>query len=205
VNAEMFSPSGQVSPSAPFTIIYHGVIAKRRRIDNAIQAISLLEGIDIRLVLLGNGDALEYLRKLAERLGIQNRVSFNSPVGYEEVPKWINRCDAGILPFPDWDGWNVSSFIKLLEYLACGKPVIVTDIPAHRNVLEDSDFAFWAKQSSPRDIAAAIRQAYNKRKDFEHLGSEARKLVLYKYTWAKQANKLKQFLDFVISNSQVKY
>ena len=201
VNPELFSPSTVTSDSRPFTILYHGAISKQRKIDNAIKAMSLLKDLDIRLVLLGNGNGLEDLRKLVESLKIKNRVSFNKPVDYEEVPKWINRCDAGILPFHNWDGWNVSSPIKLFEYLACAKPVIVTDIPAHRNVLDDSDFAFWAKESSPQDIAAAIGQAYDKRKDFKHFASEARKLVLDKYTWAKQANKLKQFFDFVLSNN----
>jgi len=93
----------------------------------------------------------------------------------------------------------------ILGILAYGKHVIVTNIPAHRSVLGDSDFAFWAKQGSPREIAEAVRQAYNKRKDFEYLGSEARKLVLNKYTWAKQANKLKQFLDFVLLNNRADY
>jgi len=205
VNPQLFCPSGETLPSGPFTILYHGIIAKQRKIDNVVKAVSLLEDIDIRFVLLGDGDGLEDLRQLVEDLGIQNRVSFNRPVSYEEVPEWINRCDAGILPFQSWDGWNVSSPIKLFEYLACGKPVIVTDIPAHRNVLRDSDFAFWAKQSTPQDIAEAIRQAYSKRGDFQHLGLEARKLVLENYTWAEQAKKLEQFFDFVLSNNRVNY
>ena len=194
VNPGLFSPSPATSPSGPFTIMYHGSIAKQRMIDNAVKAISLLPDLDIRLVLLGTGDGLANLRKLVETLKIQNRVSFNEPVGYEEVPKWIGRCDVGILPFQDWDGWNVSSPIKLFEYLACAKPVIVTDIPAHRHVLEDHAFAFWAKRSSPQDIADAIRQAYEIRADLHRVGLKARQLVLDEYTWAKQAERLWGFL-----------
>ena len=197
VNPELFCPSQMAVPSDHFTILYHGVIARQRRIDNAIKAISSLKDIDVHLVLLGNGDGLEDLKSLVERLGIQDRVSFHNPVSLEEVPKVINSCDAGIIPLQNWDGWNVSSPIKLFEYLACAKPVIVTDIPAHRLVLGNYDFAFWAKESSPENIAKAVRQAYSRRRDFERLGSEARKLALDTYTWSKQAQKLDKFLEKV--------
>jgi glycosyltransferase involved in cell wall biosynthesis len=196
VNPDLFAPPPQgTSASGPFTVLYHGTIARQRRIDNAVRAMSLLKDLDIRLVLLGSGDGLDDLRQLACDLGVQGRVSINGPVDYEEVPKWIGRSHAGILPFQDWDGWNVSSPIKLFEYLACGKPVVVTDIPAHRQVLKEADWAFWASQSSPQDIAAALRQAYQARADFHRLGAEARQLVLSEYTWARQAEKLYRFLE----------
>ena len=201
VNPDMFSPSGEPSDPGPFTILYHGHVTRQRRIDNAIKAIPLLKNIDVRLVVLGDGDAFEDLKGLVKTLGIEKRVSIEKTVSYEQVPDWINRSDAGILPFNDWYGRNVSSPIKLFEYLACGKPVIVTDIPAHRNVLKDAEFAFWAGQSSPEHIAAAVRQAYERRKDFERLSKEARKLVLRDCTWEKQAEKLKLFCDSLLSES----
>jgi len=113
----------------------------------------------------------------------------------------INRSDIGILPFNDWHSWNVSSPIKLFEYLACGKPVVVTEIPAHRNVLKDAECAFWAKESSPEHVAMAIRNAYDKRRDFDRLSREARELVLREYTWQRQAEKLGRFCDSLLSNN----
>ena len=99
------------------------------------------------------------LKDLSYKLRLENKVNFHTPVSHKEVPKYINRSDAGILPFPDWPGWNTSSFLKLLEYLACGKPVIATRIPAHTSVLDGRNFAFWALTSSPESIAAAIEKA----------------------------------------------
>ncbi|MHC4119204.1 MAG: glycosyltransferase [Planctomycetota bacterium] len=197
VNPERFSPSKTPTSSRGLTILYHGAIARRRNIESVINALGLIKDIDVRVVLLGDGDGLQSLKQLVERSGLERQVSFEKPVGYKEVANRINTCDVGILPFKDWDGWNVSSPIKLFEYLACGRPVIVTDIPAHRNVLGDSPFAFWAGRGSPEDIAEAIRQAYDRRKDFGNLGSEARKLVIAEHTWARQADKLKMFCDSV--------
>jgi glycosyltransferase involved in cell wall biosynthesis len=154
---------------------------------------SLLKDLDVHLSVLGDGDAFEHLGTLARTLGVEKRVSIEKTVSYEEIPNRINRSDIGILPFNDWHGWNVSSPIKLFEYLACGKPVVVTEIPAHRNVLKDARCAFWAKESSPEQVASAIRRAYESRNDFERLSKEARALVLRDCTWQKQAEKLKLF------------
>lgn len=198
VNGDLFYPSAERNGHGPFTILYHGHIEGQRRIDNVIRALPLLDDIDVHFSLLGNADGLEELREIAENLGVEDRVSFDESVNYEDVPDRIRSCDAGILPLQDWYGWNVSSPLKLFEYLACGKPVIVTDIPAHRNVLEDSEFAFWAKQSSPTHIAEAIRRAYNSRNDFARLSSKARDLALQKYTWEKQAEKLRLFCQSLL-------
>ncbi|MEA3226266.1 MAG: glycosyltransferase family 4 protein [Planctomycetota bacterium] len=202
VNPKLFSPSKAASNSRGLTILYHGTISRRRNIESIINALSLIKDIDVHLALLGDGDGLQRLMQLVGRLGLDTQVSFEKPVDYKEVPDWINTCDVGILPFDDWDGWNVCSPIKLFEYLACGKPVIVTNITAHRNVLQDSPFAFWANQGSPEDIAEAIRHVYNRRKSLEHLGSESRKLILADHTWARQADKLKLFCDSVLENQR---
>ncbi len=202
VNPEVFRPSSVTGDSDHFGILYHGCIARQRRIDNVIKALSLLKDMDIHFFLLGDGDCVADLKQLARTTGMEDRVSFHGPVANDQVPAWINRCDAGILPFQDWQGWNVSSPIKLFEYLACGKPVIVTDIPAHRGVLKDAEFAFWAEQSTPEQIAKAIRQAHEKRKDFRRLASEARELVLREYTWERQAEELKRFCDSLLQSNE---
>lgn len=195
VNTELFTATNRESAPEAFTILYHGSIAKRRNIDNTIKALSMIKELNIHLILLGDGDGLEHMKKLVLKLGIKDSISFILPVPYIEIPKWINRCDAGILPLQNWPAWNVSSPIKLFEYLACSKPVIVTDIQAHRSVLNNSEFVFWIKQSSPDDIKEAILQAYNKRNELKALGLEASRFVKNKYTWAKQAEKLKQFFN----------
>ena len=200
VNPELFWPSKAASASHGLTILHHGTIARKRNIESVINALSLIKDIDVRLVLLGDGDGLQRLMQLVEHLGLDKQVSFEKPVDYKEVANRISSCDVGILPFNDWDGWNVCSPIKLFEYLACGKPVIVTNITAHRNVLQDSPFAFWANQGSPEDIAEAIRQVHDRRNDLAHLGSKARKLILANHTWARQADKLKLFCDSILQS-----
>jgi glycosyltransferase involved in cell wall biosynthesis len=204
VNPDLFAPVNNKPLSPCFNIIYHGTIAKNRGLDSALEALTLLKNLDIRMVLLGGGDGVEELKLLATKLGILDKVLFFDTVEYREVPHWINTAHVGILPFPNWTGWNTSSPIKLFEYLACGKAVIVTNIPAHTNVLHGCDFAFWAKDSSPEAIAEAISQAYYKRFHLAAFGHAAREFVLKYYTWNCQAQNLHNFLNEVLERNPLK-
>lgn len=178
-------------------IIYHGTIAKNRNISSVVRAVSLLKNeIPVYLSLLGSGEGLIEIRSLIETLHLSDNVIVLDAVDHQYVPKIICDHDLGILPFQQFDGWNTSSPIKLFEYLSCERPVIVTEITPHKQVLGENNFAFWARDSSPEAISQAIRQAYLKRHDFKKLGSNARKFVEDKFTWSKQINKLETFLQY---------
>jgi len=194
VDVEHFrSMEGQRKESF-FRLLYHGAVANNRGLQNVVKALSLMKDREIKLTILGKGTGVEEIRGLREKLNLEEKVELLTPVPYEDVPDYINRADAGILPFPDWPGWNTSSPIKLFEYLACCKPVIVTRIPAHTSVLNGKGFAFWAERSTPESIAGAIEEAYSRRSELRGLGIEAREFVLENYTWEKQAQKLERFI-----------
>jgi len=164
-----------------------------------IRALVLLKSYDIKILLLGSGKAMCYLKSLVSELKLEQKVFFAPPVSYEKVSEYINRADTGVLPFPDWGGWNTSSPIKLFEYLACGKPVIATKIPAHVNVLQGRDFVFWAEDGTPEKLADAIKRAYEKRDHYEELAKKSREFIKHRYTWDIQAEKLGKFLEKIKS------
>lgn len=198
VTPELFRPEHASENERDFTVLYHGTIAKNRGLDCAVRAIALLKDLDVSMNLLGKGDGVQQLKNLASEIGVTDRVFFLNPINYEDVPDRINCVDAGILPFPNWPAWNTSSPIKLFEYLACSKPVIVTDIPAHKNVLNGRDFAFWVREHTPEGFAKAIRLAFDQKSRFAAIGSAARQFVIERYTWEQQANNLQRFLNQVL-------
>ena len=111
------------------------------------------------------------------------------------MPAYVALSDVGLLPFPNLMWWRVSSPIKLMEYMAMRKPVIVTDIEAHREVLGEREMAIYVKDNQPESLAEGIMQAYHKRKTLKNPGRQARQLVESRYTWKKQAEKLALFLE----------
>lgn len=194
VDLDVFRPEARLFSGKELRLIYHGSMAENRGLENAVRALGLIKDRRVEMVLLGDGNGLKALKGLTSKLGLADRVIFHPSVANEDVPRYIRYADAGILPFPDWPGWNTSSPLKLFECLACGRPVIVTRIPAHLNALGGREFAFWAEESTPEAIARAIAEAEAQRDEFDRLGFEARQFVGEHYTWEKQAGKLERFL-----------
>lgn len=183
-----------------FVLMYHGVFSPYRGLQQAIRAIDLLKEKypDIYLVLLGKGDAKEEFESLVEKLGLHDNVLIHPPIQFNKVPSFINSADCGILPFPDLEWWNTSGPLKLNEYLAIGKPVILTDIAAHRSVIGNEPFGFYSLNEQPEYLAKAIESAYEQ-KNIETLSQKARMFALKELTWKRQAQKIKLYLKGVIN------
>lgn len=194
VDLSLFKPDLRSFPDKVFRLLYHGNLVENRGLENAIRAMNLIKDHGVHMIFLGEGSGSRAMKGLVNKLGLADRVTFHPAVPIEEVPRHINEADAGILPLPDWPGWNTSSPLKLFEYLACGRPVILTGIPAHINTVGGQEFAFWAEDSSPEAIARAIIEAEGSRKEFPRLGRSARQFVTGRYSWEKQAAKLEDFL-----------
>jgi glycosyltransferase involved in cell wall biosynthesis len=154
---------------------------------------------DIVLLFVGQGKARIMLEKLVEKLGLHEQVLITGPVNYEDIPNYLAFANVGILPFPPLLWWRVSSPIKLMEYLAMAKPVIVTDIEAHRDVLRDCPAGTFITSNKPEEIAQGILKVYRSHKlhVFEKKGRE---LVRRKYTWDIQVSHLEKYLRSIIQN-----
>nr|MDO8134938.1 glycosyltransferase family 4 protein [Candidatus Njordarchaeum guaymaensis] len=141
-----------------FLLIYHGDLSDERGLCELVEATRMAreqcEGL--RLLLLGKGRAERKLRVLARSLSLDGVVLFHGPVAYSDVPRFIAAADAGVIPLPDHPQWRYQTPIKLLEYMAMGKPVVITDIAAHRWLLRNGRTAFYCGHGSPAEIAKAV-------------------------------------------------
>ncbi len=177
-----------------FVLMYHGVITPNRGLRETILALDKLDLPEVILIILGGGAGLPEMKKLVFSRGLESRVMFLPPVRYEDVPRYIATAHMGIIPLPKLNWWRVSSPIKMMEYLAMGKPVIVTDIEAHRAVLDDTPFTIFVPDADVDDLARGIRNAWERRAKFPKTISEARQLAQNSLSWKAQALKLHQYI-----------
>jgi len=169
-------------------VIYHGSISRGRGLIEAVKALPIVaaEAPDLTLALLGTGSALGDLRRLAARLGVEDRVAFLDPVPHDRVREVLEGADLGLVPLPRKWEWELSSPLKLVEYLCAGLPVALTDIAAHRIVPLDAPFAFWAPSADPEALASALLAAYRRRADLPELGRQAALWARPRLGWAPQ-------------------
>jgi glycosyltransferase involved in cell wall biosynthesis len=180
-----------------FVVFHHGALSKARGIAQAIKSIEILKSrySDLTLFLLGTGSGVEALRNTAEELGVQDRVIMHGWVNYSDVPKYVAMCDVAIVPLPDSPSWRYQCPLKLLEYLAMKKVVIVTDIPANREVIGNHPCGIYVSSSNPQEIAEAIAFAHENREKLAEWGKSGREIIKEKYTWEKVAEDFYDYLS----------
>jgi glycosyltransferase involved in cell wall biosynthesis len=201
VNTRLFRPINLNKNEAPdnrYRIFYHGSIYGNRGVDTAVQAIALLRPEyrhQIHLTVVGPMLGNINLAEIIAQRGLSDSVTIEGLTPTEEIPEKIAQSDCCICPLPDLLEWNVSSPLKVFEYMACGKPVILTPIPAHRDVAEGLDFIAWAKGYSAEHLCDAIENAFEQREQLSKAAtSQAVAFVRTRYDWEIQGQKLASYL-----------
>jgi glycosyltransferase involved in cell wall biosynthesis len=179
-----------------FVIFYHGALIIHRGVPESIKSIAILKSRypDIMLFLLGASHNFPEIKKLIQKCGVQDRVIMHGKVNYEDVPKYIALCDVGLVPLPDLPIWRHQCPLKLLEYLAMGKVVIATDIPANRQIIGKSKCGIYSSSADPREIAKAIMYAHDNKGKLKEWGSYGRAIINEKYSWKKVAEDFENYL-----------
>ncbi len=184
--------------SDKYVVLYHGAMDVRRGLDAVVQSFAVLRARGderARLLLVGGDYDVEALRSLVARESLVERVVFVDTVPYEMVPLYVAAADAGVVPLPDEAIWRTSSPLKLFEYLAMEKPVIVSDIRAHRDLLQPSHGACFMHGFGAEAVADAIQAAMaSSEDDVRANGARAREMVTREYSWSSQAGKLLAFV-----------
>jgi len=199
-----FLESGGVEPADFITkcghainVLYLGSLGRGRQLDLAVKAMAeprFASGA-IGLHLVGTGDHLDELRGLVARQRLERLVHIWGSIPYAGIQSVLKGCDLGILPLPPLEAWNVSSALKLFEYLGAGLPVLVSDIPAHRDVLDCKSFAFFMPEYSLAGFASTLESFSNLSLDQRHaLGLQARGFVAAAHTWNHRAHDIQGFL-----------
>ncbi len=208
VSTALFNPEHYISEGAElkrklglskkFVVFYHGVFTATRGLIETIEAIKILKHAypSIVMFLLGTGPTVSMLKDLIQRGRLDNVVIHN-PVDFTEVPKYIDMSDICIVPLPNHPYWRFQCPLKLLEYLAMEKTVIVTDIPAHRSIIGEEKCGVYISSIKPIEIAKSIVYVYHNKEKLEEWGKFGRKIIKEKYTWEKVAKDLEDYLSAI--------
>ena len=120
-----------------------------------IEALALMlpQHPQARLIIIGEGPERGRLQALARRLGVESRVTLTGALPNIELLRWYSAADVFLLA-SSREGWaNV-----LLEAMACGTPVVATDVGGSAEVLANADVGRLIKARSAASFASAITE-----------------------------------------------
>lgn len=137
------------------------------------------------LFIIGGGEEPHYsmLKKKVEDNNLSSHVVFFGRVEWEDAKTFINTTDLCIAPaFFDNLESGISSQ-KLLAYLACGKPVVGSDIPGLGDMLEKERIGVSFRMGDPVELSKTINSLLADSYRLKEMGKRARSFVVKNYTW----------------------
>lgn len=118
------------STSGIFRLVHHGSITASKGIQDIIQAIAMINDQAVTLDVFGEGPYLSKLKDMTKKLGMEQQIVFQGQCSNDQILEKLPAYDCGIAVYNLNDEYNrYCDPMKIREYLACGLPVIVSNVP----------------------------------------------------------------------------
>lgn len=171
VDTNVFKPKSQITKMKG-SIGFVGSFKPQKNIPMLLEALQGLSGVTLHIV--GDGSQKARLGKMAKQFGVN--VLFEGNVSNFQLPALLNRFEMFVLP-SEWEGMPKA----LVEAMACGLPVIGTDVHGIRDIIQHDVNGILCRESA-QSVQAAIVDLLNNPEKRERLGLAARRYVVNRYS-----------------------
>lgn len=110
----------------------------------------------IKLMLIGGRDAIDNLKELSKKLKIEKNIIFTGNIPHNEIPKYISAFDWGLAQLPNNFIHRNNFSLKILEYLACGIPVLASKIKSNEEIAKKINEVYIYRNS--KDIKSILNK-----------------------------------------------
>jgi glycosyltransferase involved in cell wall biosynthesis len=184
---ENLSSSDQVAHK---TAIYIGGITKLRGIEEMVDAMELVNKSEpIQLTLAGKFSPESLEEQVKGRSGWKY-INHAGWLSREEVKEHLGQAFVGLVLLRPEPRYMVSYPIKLFEYMSAGIPVIASNFPVWKEIIEESQCGICVDPLNIQEISEAILWFYKNPGEAEKLGRNGREAILNKYSWENEAARL---------------
>jgi glycosyltransferase involved in cell wall biosynthesis len=189
-----FDGTGRSGATCEPAICYVGAITAIRGIDTLVEAIART---DARLLLAGSFDPAGLVDALNTSPGWGRVVNFG-PVGRAQVAEILARAMAGVVLFKPAANHFRAQPTKLFEYMSAGLPVIASNFPLWRDIVERNRCGICVDPTSASAVAEAIRWIVANPDEARKMGENGRRAVQTQYNWESEAAKLTQLYQALL-------
>lgn len=168
------------------TFVYVGGLSEERGILNILKSIKLVNG-NYKYIFVGQFWSEEFKNKVFAYINknLRNKdIIFTGKIPHPEVAKYLEDASAGfvLLRSTNWRYVN-SEPIKLFEYMQNRVPVIASDFPMMRAIVNESNCGVLVNPEDTHSIARAIENIANNSQDLLEIGQNGYKSAKKKYNW----------------------
>ncbi|MDA4122998.1 MAG: glycosyltransferase family 4 protein [Thaumarchaeota archaeon] len=165
--------------------VWHGV-------DLLLQAGSALQTRHPRLRFLLVGPSYGRYETLAADLNLASICTFTGAVPYSETPSYMNACEVLVAPYnPSGDElrqkYGIGFPLKILEYMACGKPVVASDVPPIDALVTSKELGLLVPPGDAAALSSALEELIDDSDESSRIGQRGKALVESRYSWSRFA------------------
>jgi glycosyltransferase involved in cell wall biosynthesis len=173
-----------------FYLIYTGGLTETRGIIQIVQALELVDtNNQVKLILCGEFDPPDLEIKVRKLRGFE-KVKYLGWVEHMEILALLSKADVGLVCLHPAINYITSLPVKLFEYMIAGIPVIASNFPLWKEIIEGNKCGICVDPLSTKEIAGAIRYLMEHSDEARKMGENGREAVLEKYNWEKEGKKL---------------
>jgi glycosyltransferase involved in cell wall biosynthesis len=164
-------------------ISYLGIMGPQDGVDHALRALAALRALrqDWHAVFIGDGDALPAMRALVDELGLGDCVEFAGWRGDDDIRRILCTSDVCLAPDPPSPLNDVSTMIKIPEYMALGRAVASYALPESR--VSAGDTALYAAPGDPDSLGRCVAELLDDPERRAQMGARARERVETELAW----------------------
>lgn len=175
VDCEQFSPIKEQAD--PLEVLYVGRLVETKGVQKLVDAFSQID-VNANLRIVGKGPLQEDLKQQVHELGIEDQVTFAGRVPNDELPAIYARSSVFVLP-SSREGLPRT----LLEALACGTPVVTSDLPQLESLIEG--VGMTVPEEDVGGLAEALEQILSDPELRARFSEAGRQKIVEEYSWAE--------------------
>jgi glycosyltransferase involved in cell wall biosynthesis len=196
------APKPELKGDKEHLLVYLGVMGPQDGVDYAVRALAELRRMrsdDWRAVFVGDGDARPEAEQLAGELGLGDAVEFTGRVSDEVLLDHLSTADIGLAPDPRNPLNDVSTMNKILEYMACGRPIVAFDLLEARRSAGEA--ALYATPNDEAEMARCINELLNDPADRERRGRIGRERIEGDLSWQRSEEALLAAYEYALNRA----
>jgi len=197
VNINFFTPGQRHDIDGHVHLLFVGIINGRKGELDLLEACRRLILMPWDLLIIGSGPNINRLRESVFKFGLSDRVTIREYAKYSEMPNIYRQADVFVFP-----SYSEGMPKAPIEAMACGCPVILSDIPGCKELVEEGRNGFLTPVERPDVLARMIKRFIDEPSLSKRMGAAARSFVERSLTWDAVADKIDRFYSHCLTRKQ---
>lgn len=169
-------------------VIYAGTIPLNHDLDMVVHALKELP--ELKWVIIATGDGIPSLKQRIADAGIAPRVEWHGFMPHDRLIDYLVAADAAVYPYRDTAINRAKCSGKVMDYMACGLPMVVSDVGMNRVYLEDGVSGLLTPAGDAVAFEAALRRLFNEGALAASLGQAAYTRIWQHFGWDERVEVL---------------